>query len=246
MTTIIFGAEGTMGRLAYRFGIEQGLDIIGVDPKSTQPHILATLDALPSADVIIDFSHISQLDNLLNYALAHQIPLVIATTGYDEQAEKKIKEASHNIPIFKSANLSMGIHVVKQILKSYAAYLDADYDIEIIEKHHRNKVDAPSGTALLLANAMQDAIPHPMNIVTDRSAHHIKRQDNEIGIQSIRSGEIVGEHTIIFASDDDVIELTHKAQNKLMFVKGAYKAAQFIIQQQPGLYGMDDLPMERK
>jgi 4-hydroxy-tetrahydrodipicolinate reductase len=246
MKIIINGAQGTMGQLAYEHGKALNFDVIGVDFKSSQSDILSHLNEVDAADVIIDFSHFSQLDALLDYALKNKTPLVIATTGYDQHAAEKIASAAKQIPIFKSANLSFGVHVMKKILKDYAHILDQDYDIEIIEKHHKNKVDAPSGTAYLLADAIRSSLSHDTHIITDRSHQLNKRDKKEIGIQSVRGGSIVGEHTVIFAGEDDVIEITHKAQTKMMFVKGAYKAAKFIVTQKPGLYQMDDLPFERK
>ena len=241
MRIVINGANGTMGKLAYRHGQDLGLDVHGVDISSDQSSVKLHLSDIKQTKVIIDFSHFSQIHHLLEHAIKHNIALVIATTGYDLIAEEAIKEASKKIPIFKSANLSFGVHIINRILKEYANVLDMDYDIEIIEKHHKHKIDAPSGTALMLFKTIQSQLDHDVVMNVNRSEHHKKRSKKEIGIQSLRGGSIVGEHTIVFAGEDDVIEITHKAQTKLMFIKGAYKAAQFIIHQKPGLYQMDDL-----
>jgi 4-hydroxy-tetrahydrodipicolinate reductase len=241
MRVIIYGAQGTMGSLAYTFGMNEGYDMIGVDPLSQDSNIVKDLESITSSDVIIDFSHPSQIDRLLQYAVSSKTPLVIATTGYDEAALKNIAEASKHIAVFKSANLSFGVHILKQILIDYTALLKNDYDIEIIEKHHKFKKDAPSGTALYLAQAIQAASNEDMDIISNRYDHLHERKTNEIGISSIRGGHIVGEHTIIFAGQEDIIEITHKAQSKMMFVKGSFKAALFTKDQKPGLYGMDDL-----
>jgi 4-hydroxy-tetrahydrodipicolinate reductase len=245
MTVVIYGASGTMGRLAFEYFQSQSFKVIGVDALSKEPNAIKDLNSVRNCDVVIDFSHPNQLNSLLDYAIAQKTPLVIATTGYTPKQEQDIKDASLKVAIFKSANLSLGVHILRNILKDYTKILEQTYDIEIIEKHHRYKVDAPSGTANLLASTIANSSNNPKTIITDRSKTNVKRNSNEIGIQSVRAGSIVGEHTILFASDDDTIELTHKAQSKLMFVKGAVVASSFIVTQENGLYSMDDIPLER-
>jgi 4-hydroxy-tetrahydrodipicolinate reductase len=241
MRIVINGANGTMGKLAYNYGKELGLDIYGVDISSDQSNIKLHLSDVKDTHVIIDFSHFSQIKHLLEHALKHKIALVIATTGYDDAAEQEILNASKHIPIFKSANLSLGVHIMNQILKDYARILDETYDIEIIEKHHKHKIDAPSGTARMLFKTIESTLDRDIVMNLNRSGQLKKRSKKEIGIQSLRGGSIVGEHTVVFAGDDDVIEITHIAQTKMMFIKGAYKASKFIVNQKPGMYQMDDL-----
>lgn len=241
MRVVINGANGTMGKLAHQYGKELGLDVYGVDISSDQSNIKLHLTDVKDTQVIIDFSHFSQIKHLLDHALKYKIALVIATTGYDEDAEQDILNASKIIPIFKSANLSLGVHIMNQILKDYARMLDETYDIEIVEKHHKHKIDAPSGTARLLFKTIESTLDRDIVMNVNRSEQLKKRTKKEIGIQSLRGGSIVGEHTVVFAGDDDVIEITHKAQTKMMFIKGAYKASQFIVSQKPGMYHMEDL-----
>lgn len=241
MRVVINGANGTMGKLAHQYGKELGLDVYGVDISSDQSNIKLHLIDVKDTQVIIDFSHFSQIKHLLDHALKHKIALVIATTGYDEDAEQDILNASKIIPIFKSANLSLGVHIMNQILKDYARMLDETYDIEIVEKHHKHKIDAPSGTARLLFKTIESTLDRDIVMNVNRSEQLKKRTKKEIGIQSLRGGSIVGEHTVVFAGDDDVIEITHKAQTKMMFIKGAYKASQFIVGKKPGMYHMEDL-----
>ncbi|MFH5882364.1 4-hydroxy-tetrahydrodipicolinate reductase [Liberiplasma polymorphum] len=241
MRIIVYGALGTMGKLTANYieSKEESLD--RVDPLSENEDVAQTLDVVKQPTVIIDFSHPSQLDTLLSYAKRRIVPLVIATTGYTPKQEEKILAASKEIPIFKSANLSFGIHLLHKVLKKYAHLLENEYDIEIIEKHHRNKIDAPSGTAYLLAESIKAGSKEAKNIVIDRTLSRTKRTSNEIGISSMRGGNIVGEHSVIFAGLQDTITLTHEAHTKEVFAHGAYKAAQFIENQRPGLYTMDDL-----
>ena len=245
MKVVIYGSQGTMGQLATSFFRTQKVDVIEVDVQSKNDEVISNIHDVDDADLIVDFSHVSQIETLLAYATKKNRPLLIATTGYNLEQEARICKASKHIPIFKSANLSLGIHLVRLILKDYTKIFEKYYDIEIIEKHHKNKVDAPSGTAYLLFDTINDASENERTSVTDRSHRQEKKDANDVGISSIRAGQIVGEHTVLFASDDDVIELTHKAQSKMMFVKGAWAAATFIINQKPGYYTMDDIPLER-
>jgi 4-hydroxy-tetrahydrodipicolinate reductase len=210
---------------------------------------VSTLDfekiAKSKVDVIIDFSSPKATAGLLKYATTNKTPLVIATTGQDKAQLSAINTASKKVAIFKSANLSVGIYLIRRMLKDYTKLLETDYDIEILEKHHNRKVDAPSGTALLLANTISQSAIKPKKIVTDRSGAKLAKNRNEIGIAAIRAGNIIGEHSVIFASEEDMIEINHIAYSKLMFAKGAYQAAKFIAKRKPGLYSMDDLPLER-
>lgn len=246
MKVIVYGAEGTMGKLLADQLTALTIETILVDPMTKTESIYASLNNDFNADVLIDFSHFSQTETLVNYALKTKLPLVIATTGHHEHDEKRFQEAAKTIPIFKSANMAFGIHLLHKILKEYTSLLEDAYDIEIIEKHHKHKIDAPSGTAYLLAKSIQAGSHHEKTILTNRSGLKESRNSHEIGISSVRGGTIVGEHTVSFIGESDIIELSHSAQSKKLFTEGALKAAYYIIKQKPGLYTMDDLVEERR
>lgn len=192
-------------------------------------------------DCIIDFSHPSALSDLLEYGVQKKIPLVLATTGYSQQQVDEIHNASQSTAIFFTANMSLGINLMVELAKKAASVLGRDFDIEIIEKHHNQKIDAPSGTALMLADAVAGALPQKPVYVYDRHSKREKRTKNEIGIHSIRGGTITGEHEILFAGRDEFFSLCHSAATKEVFAVGALNAALFLIGKQPGLYQMSDL-----
>ena len=189
------------------------------------------------ADVIIDFSSPKGTMQMIEFAVKEKIPVIIATTGFDEEQESKIIEASKEIPVFKSANMSFEVALFKNLLKDLAVKLE-DNDIEILETHHNRKVDAPSGTAKLLAESINSALEEPRNIVYGREG---KREKNEIGIASLRGGNIVGEHSVKFYNDFETLEITHTAHSRELFASGALKAASFIVNQKPGIYNMDNM-----
>lgn len=191
-------------------------------------------------DVILDFSRPDSLDSLLQYAKENNIPLVLCTTGFTPEQLSKISEYSKIIPIFRSANMSLGVNVVNTILKKVSALLYKDFDIEVIEKHHNQKVDSPSGTALLLANAIKEAIPEETNFVYGREGIG-KRAHSDIGIHAVRGGSIVGEHEIIFAGQGETIEIKHSAISREVFAVGALKACEYMIGKPSGLYSMDNV-----
>jgi 4-hydroxy-tetrahydrodipicolinate reductase len=239
MRTIVYGINGKMGSLlAEEIQKDKRFELIGgIAPQSNflSNNIYTDLNDGKVPELIIDFSHPSQLTNIINYALKYKVALVIATTGYDSNQLQLISESSKEIPIFYSANMSYGIQVMKKLILEAIEKLD-DFDIEIIEKHHNQKVDSPSGTALTLFKTIQSKRECQI-----RKNGFIRNDRNEVGIHSVRGGTIVGEHSVIFAGNNEVLEITHHAQSKLVFVKGAIKAALFICQQKPGLYSMDDL-----
>lgn len=191
-----------------------------------------------SIDVIIDFSHFEAFPQILKFARDQEIPIVIATTGLSEDDLKAIEEASQSIPIFKTANLSLGINLLAKALKDMVGKLEEGFDIEIIEKHHHKKVDAPSGTAFLLADAINENLKSPKTYSYGRQGRNAKRSTDEMGIHAIRGGTIPGEHTVIFAGNDEIIELKHSALSKKVFAEGALKAARYLVDQKPGLYNM--------
>lgn len=192
-------------------------------------------------DVIIDFSHPSALGDLLEYAKTNGTALVLGTTGYSPEEVQKIKTAAFEIPIFFTANMSIGINLLRSLAKKAASVLGGQFDIEIVEKHHNQKIDAPSGTALMLADSINEAMGESLNYIYDRHSVRKKRAASEIGIHSVRGGTIVGEHEIIFAGRDEVITLSHSAMSKEAFAVGAVNAAVFVTGKPAGLYTMEDL-----
>ncbi len=236
MKVLVLGSKGKMGEVV--IGLlknEPTVDeVYGLDRRD----VFQSFEDIPKVDVIIDFSHPSLLKDMLDYAVSHKTPIVIATTGYNESEIKQIEEASQHIPIFKSANYSFGVAAISYALKKLSPMLEHDFDIEIIEKHHEHKVDAPSGTSLYLAEVINKSLEKRKTVI---NGHQGKKSHEDLAIHAVRGGSIVGEHQVIFAGEDEVIELTHIAQSKKIFALGAMKAAQFIKGQKAGLYNMDDL-----
>ncbi len=218
--------------------------VAGVDPfvKAGMPYpVFPKAENLPTADVIIDFSNPASLDGLLSYAKNTKTPAVLCTTGYNEQEIEKIKAAAKEIPVFFTFNMSLGINLLVSLAKKATEILGAKFDIEIIEKHHNQKIDAPSGTAIMLANAINEASGGNMVYEYDRHSKRQKRDKNELGIHSVRGGTIVGEHEVIFAGEDEVISLTHQAFSKNVFAAGAIKAAKYIIGKPAGMHDMNNI-----
>ena len=240
---IISGCNGHMGRVVEalcssdpEITIAAGFDILGSSDKDYPVFSSPALFA-DEADAVIDFSSPAALSGLLEFAVAQHIPLVLATTGYTPEQVAQVEEASRKVPIFRSANMSLGVNVLMDLVKRAAAILGGHYDIEIVERHHRRKVDAPSGTALMLADAAKSALPYDAHYVYDRSGVRQARDSREIGISSVRGGTIVGEHEVIFAGHDEVIEIRHSAASREIFANGAIQAAKFIAAvKEPGLY----------
>lgn len=192
-------------------------------------------------DIIVDFSVPDFLDDLLTFALKKKKPLLIATTGFSTQQITKIKKASKQIPLFFCANTCLGVNLLLDIVKKVATILGDNYDIEIVEKHHNQKIDAPSGTALVIANAINEVSKTKYEYVYDRHSERKKRSKKEIGLHSIRGGTYVGEHKVIFAGNDEFIEIKHSATSKKVFAEGAIRAVKYLIDKPIGLYTMDDL-----
>ena len=192
-----------------------------------------------NADVIIDFSHHSTIDDVLGYATKTKTPLVIATTGFNEDELNRIEDASKIIPIFHSSNMSLGVNVLVKLVKEAAKALNG-FDIEIIEKHHNKKLDSPSGTAVMIANGVKEVLPDS-EFIYGRHGRSDKRNTTEVGIHAIRGGTIVGEHTTIFAGHDEIVEIKHTAQSKDIFAQGSIAAAKFLVKQEPGYYNMNDM-----
>ncbi|MGI5893454.1 MAG: 4-hydroxy-tetrahydrodipicolinate reductase [Candidatus Merdivicinus sp.] len=248
---MLCGCQGKMGRVIAECvsarddcRIVAGVDV-HTEEKREFPVYANPADAAEKPDVIIDYSHPSSLDGLLAYSLAKHVPLVIATTGYNEEQIAKIEAASQEIPIFFSFNMSLGVNLLADLAKKAAQVLGGQFDIEIIEKHHNRKLDAPSGTALMLADAINETMGNQEVYVYDRHSVRKKREKNEIGIHSVRGGTIVGEHEVIFAGRDEVITLSHTAMSREIFAVGSLNAAVFMKdQKKAGLYRMADLIAE--
>lgn len=244
---ILNGCNGRMGQAISRIVSEkENIKIIcGVDYVTTQNNdypVYSSIDQFKgSADVVIDFTNPNSLDGLIQFALNSKTPLVIATTGLTNDQIDKLKEASKNVPIFFSANMSLGINLLIDLVQKAAKVLEGSFDIEIIEKHHNQKLDAPSGTALAIADGISDVLSKPCEYVYDRHSSRKKRSKNEIGILAMRGGTIVGDHSVIFAGIDEVIEINHSAHSREVFAVGAIKAAEFLSKQKPGMYSMKEL-----
>ncbi len=205
--------------------------------------VYASLEACrEEADVIIDFCSAKAIESLLDYSVKRQIPVVICTTGISEEQMEKIQEAGKSVAVLKSANMSLGVNMLLKLLKEAAQTLaPAGFDIEIVEKHHNQKVDAPSGTALALADSINEALDNEYAYKYDRSNERAKRPKKEIGISAVRGGNIVGEHEVIFAGTDEVVEFKHTAYSKAVFAKGAIEAAKFLAGKPAGFYDMSDV-----
>ncbi|WFR56229.1 4-hydroxy-tetrahydrodipicolinate reductase [Anaerocolumna sp. AGMB13025] len=249
MTRIILrGAGGRMGQEITRLIKEDELAVIvaGIDLNQTggseYPIFTSFSDCDVAADVIIDFSSPKNLDAMLQFAEQNQLPIVLCTTGLSEEDLAMVHDASQKIAILRSANMSVGINTVIKLLQTAAQVLaETGFDIEIVEKHHNQKLDAPSGTALALADAMNQVLKEEYDYNFDRSSQRKKREPKEIGISAVRGGTIVGEHEVIFAGTDEVIEIKHTAYSRAIFAKGAIHAAKFLTGKAPGLYQMSDV-----
>ena len=252
MTDIILvGCLGRMGRAVTEaakekggeYSIKYGADINAGDGVSAGYPVYRDINEIdPSGDeVIVDFSHHSAGRTLCDYAAAHGLPLILCTTGYTDGELDYIRETSAKTAVFRSGNMSLGINVLQMLVKQAAKTLGADFDIEIVESHHRNKLDAPSGTALMLADAAGSAMADDTEYVYGRHDRSMKRPKNEIGISSIRGGSIVGEHEVIFAGPKEVIRLSHTAESREVFAEGALRAAGYMKGKGPGMYSMSDV-----
>lgn len=244
---MICGNNGRMGQIVSKllkhypeFEVVAGIDRSPTKCANEYPVYQKPSDYHGEVDLIIDFSHSSLLESLINYAKGTTCKLVIATTGYSEEQLILIHEASKEIPILYSSNMSLGINILKHILKQYVRALNYNFDIEIIEKHHNQKLDSPSGTAFLLANTINDALNNEKKLLFGRRGDHLREED-QVAIHAVRGGSIVGDHTVMFAGSDEVIELKHSALSKDLFATGAIKAAQFMINKEAGYYTMDDI-----
>lgn len=249
MTRIIMhGCNGRMGQFITRLAEKEAdMEIVaGVDVsnhiQNEYPVFSSIADCDVEADVVIDFASAKAVDALLDYCVAKKLPCVLCTTGLSEEQLKKVKEASGEMAVLKSANMSMGINLLLKLLREAAPVLAAaGFDIEIVEKHHNQKLDAPSGTAVALADAVNGALNNAYEYVYDRSTRREVRPQKEIGISAVRGGTIVGDHDVIFAGTDEVITFSHRAYSREVFAKGALLAAKFLAGKPAGYYDMSDV-----
>ncbi|MEG1946907.1 MAG: 4-hydroxy-tetrahydrodipicolinate reductase [Lachnospiraceae bacterium] len=245
---IMHGCNGRMGQVITKICQEdEEIEIVaGIDIsnhiENSYPVFSTIKECSVDGDVIVDFASATAVNELLEYSQEKQIPVVLCTTGLSDEQLALVDAASLKIPVLKSANMSLGVNMLMDLLQKAAKVLaPAGFDMEIIEKHHNQKVDAPSGTALALADSMNQALDHAYHYKYDRSQERVKREKYEIGMQSVRGGTIVGEHEVIFAGTDEVIEFKHSAYSKAVFGKGAVEAAKFLAGKPVGRYEMSDV-----
>ncbi len=245
---IMHGCNGHMGQTITRLiAADADIEIVaGVDKyqgiENTYPVFADIAECDVEADAIIDFCNASAVDGLLDYAVAKQVPVVVCTTGLSEEQLAEVKAASEKVAVLRSANMSLGINLLMKLLKEASLKLAAaGFDIEIVEKHHNLKLDAPSGTAIALADAINEEFDGEYEYVYDRSTRREKRDKKELGISAVRGGTIVGDHDVIFAGEDEVITFSHRAYSKAVFGKGAIQAAKFLAGKGAGLYDMSDV-----
>jgi 4-hydroxy-tetrahydrodipicolinate reductase len=244
---ILSGANGKMGKMVQETAKKRDdcRIVAGIDKKEDLTHdfpIFGSLEKVTEkADVLIDFSHPSLVCSILNFGLFNKLPLVLCTTGLNKEQIQQIIKTSKDIPIFYSQNMSLSVFLMKNLCQKAAFILKNDFDIEIIEKHHKQKIDAPSGTALMLADAIGKAFEGNPNFVFGRHSCNQTRGKNEIGIHAVRAGNISGEHEVIFAGEDEILKITHTAGSRKTFANGAINAAMFLCKMQPGMYNMENL-----
>ncbi len=244
--TIVHGAGGHMGQIVCQLVLDSkelelaaAVDAFGGAVKADGRNILTSLDECPKeTDVVIDFSHHTCCPDLMAYCSRNALPVVLCTTGITEAEQKTVQKAAESIAIFQSGNMSVGVALLRRLAKEAARVME-DCDIEIVEAHHNRKVDAPSGTALMLADEIKK-VRTDAEYVLGRSGEH-KRQPEEIGIHALRMGNVVGEHQVIFTTNNQSITLCHSAQDRSLFADGAIAAAKYLVHRQPGIYDMDDM-----
>lgn len=249
MTKVIMhGCRGAMGQVITQLAAQDPeIEIVaGVDPGQGEdmgyPVFASLEECTVSADVIVDFSAAGAVDRLLDYCRAKQIPVVLCTTGLSQEQIQKAQETAETVPVLRSANMSLGVNLLLKLVQEGAKVLGAaGFDIEIVEKHHRRKKDAPSGTALALADSINQAMDGAYHYTYDRSDRNCPRDPMEIGISAVRGGTIVGDHDVIFAGTDEVVTLSHRAYSRAVFAQGALTAARFLAGKDPGMYDMGDV-----
>ena len=248
MNILIYGIGGKMGKMLIdglandtEATLVGGVDKFADLKNFTVPVFKSASEINVKADALIDFSRADALDDVLGYATKNNVAAVICTTGYSDAQLKQINDASKIIPIFRSSNMSVGINLLIDLCKKACQVLKEDCDIEIVEQHHNQKVDAPSGTAVSIANAINEEYQNEKEFVYGRKETNKKREKKEIGIHAVRGGTIVGKHDVMFISQDEIVTIAHEAQSRAVFAKGAIRAAKFITGKAPGMYNMQDL-----
>ena len=246
MNVLISGISGHMGHAVYRQCVQMGLTVCcGVDliaPEDIPVPVHASFaEVTEQVDVIIDFSKPACLSALLDYMTEKKVPAVIATTGFDEAQLAAIDEAAKQVAIFRSANMSIGVALLRELSRRAAEVLGETFDIEIVEAHHNRKVDAPSGTALMLYDAISEAFDQQPPLVGGRYGRDTKRQKGEVTIHALRGGTVIGEHEVCFFGPMERIKLSHSAEDRSVFAVGALRAGVWLAKQEPGLYNMDDM-----
>ena len=250
MNILLCGACGKMGRMVAELAAAQGEHIVcGVDiAPAPMPFPVYTsfaqIGAGEKADVLIDFSSPSELEERLRFCETHALPAVLASTGYTDADTALIENYATRVPIFKTGNLSLGVNILQRLVKEAARALGEGFDAEIIERHHREKKDAPSGTALMLASSVNEGFGGGKENVYGRHGAVGARKKSEVGVHAVRGGTIVGEHEVMFAGEDEILTLSHSARSRKVFAAGALKAARFMLKKRPALYDMDDLLSE--
>ncbi len=244
---LLHGCNGKMGQAVTNAARDRkDLKIIcGVDPFGSSnydyPVYSSFDDVSESVDVIIDFSNPALIENLCKYSESRSVPVVVCTTGLSSEQSEMVKSLSEKVPVFSSGNMSLGINLLIELCKKASSVFGDGFDVEIVEKHHNLKLDAPSGTALMIADGISNVRDDDPRYVYDRHSYRAKRTKSEIGIHSVRGGTIVGEHSVIFAGNDEVLTISHQAQSKSLFATGALSAAMYISSLQAGLYDMSDM-----
>lgn len=251
LSILLSGCNGKMGQVVTRLSaqydnlkIAAGFDMVD-NRENPYPVFTDLKHCNIKIDVIIDFSSPAAFDSLITFSAEKKIPVVVATTGLSQVQKKMLGEASSIIPVFYTANMSLGINLLIDLVKKTARLVEQNFDMEIIEKHHNQKQDAPSGTALEIADSINSVLRQKQKYVYDRHSRRKRRSRNEIGIHAVRGGTIVGEHSVIFAGDDEIIEISHTAMSKDIFGTGALRAAIFLYGKNPGIYNMSDLISEK-
>ncbi|MBR6700986.1 MAG: 4-hydroxy-tetrahydrodipicolinate reductase [Firmicutes bacterium] len=244
---ILHGSSGRMGKVlrgmiaeAPDMTVAAGIDAFP-DPEADFPQVAKAADCDADGDVVIDFSNHAAVPELMEFCLNRKLPVVVCTTALTEEQLRLVDEASAQIPVFRSANMSLGINALAKALKTITPVLEPSFNVEIVEKHHNKKKDSPSGTAILLADAVNSGCQTKKDYIFGRHGKDDECKITDLGIHAVRGGTIPGEHTVIYAGPDEVIELTHTALSRNIFAEGALKAAQYLAGKPAGKYSMDDL-----
>lgn len=247
MKIIIVGIGGTLGKAIYHTAIDQKIEVVaGIDVMADKldlpvPVYKSLSECTQKADALIDFSRPTSLADILDYTVKTNTPAVLATTGYTKEQQESVEKAAEKVAIFQTSNMSLGVNLLINLAKQAAEFLGTNYEVEIIEQHHNRKVDAPSGTALSIASAINSVFDNTLVNTYGRTPESGKRDRKELGIHAIRGGNIVGKHDVLFIGPEEIITITHSAQSRSVFALGAIRAAEFLVGKAPGMYNMNDL-----